>query len=199
MSATSFNARLGVQLSLSFLMSDFLAPADLRPRSGADSRLLRASERLFSLPPVTVPRERGTLFGKVSVNSLGSWRERRPGEASFGGISWTLEPALLPGRWAPAGLGMHLPCRGRDERGQRCCRRGASGRARCPGRELTPGDSPLKPRETLPWLRSRFNSRRLQTRGRGPGSGSGGNGGRSPGRWPGQRRAFPGMTPLRGL
>lgn len=186
-------------------MSDFLASADLLPLSGADRRALRACERLFSLQQsllslLSSSPERGAPYSGRCLSTPGAPGGRdapvkHPSVASPG-------PSSLP---CSPGAG-HRPawactcrCRGRDERGQRCCRRGASGRARCPGREITPGDSPCKPRGTLPWLRSRFNSRRLQTRGRGPGSGPGGNGGRSPGRWPGQRRAFPGMTPLRGL
>lgn len=119
MSATSFNCSPSLSALTVFPNVRFPGPggpsAPLWRRSPGTTRLRAAlfSAAVPSLSPVIVPRERGTLFGKVSVNSPGSWRERRPGEASFGGISQALEPALFPGSWAPAGLGMHLPVPGK--------------------------------------------------------------------------------------
>lgn len=201
MRATSFNCSPSLPALTVFPNVRFPGPggpsAPLRRRWPVTMRFRAAlfSAALPSLPPVIVPRERAPYSGRCLSTP---W-------APGGRDAPVKHPSVAsPGLCSP-GAG-HRPAwactcrgRGRDERGQRCCRWGASGRARCPGREITPGDSPLKPRGTLPWLRSRFNSRRLQTRGRGPGSGPGGNRGRTPGRWPGQRRAFQGMTPLRGL
>lgn len=132
--------------------------------------------------------------------------EGRPGEASFEnpGTSQcyfrTLLPAMLPGAGHTAGPDMHLPVPGKG-----------TSQAVLPTRRLRPGslpgqqlqsqrrapEAPRDPRGPPAGPAATLSGRRC-----GPGTGPRERPERDRrprSRWPGQRGAFPGMTPLRGL
>lgn len=186
MSATSFNRSPILQV-LTVLFPNVRFPATGGPCSARSPVTMRFQVALFStavprVPLAIVPRERGIFQnkeGRCLSNPLDPGGRDAPGKhpsrtcVPYNGLSWTFPPAMVPGCGARPTWTCTCWCRQRDKGGQGCCGRRGCGRAQCPSSKITPGDSPLKPRGTLPWpfswLHSRFNSLRLQTRGGYPG------------------------------
>lgn len=121
----------------------------------------------------------------------------------YDGVSWTLLPAILPPVLGTAVSDMHLLVPGKGQvRPEVLPTRRLRPRSLPKQQDHSRGPSLETPRDPPVALQQAPRSLQLLAAadyGPVPGSGPGGNGGRSPRRWPGQHRAFPGMTPLRGL
>lgn len=196
-------------------MSGLLSWADT-PSCSARFRVTLPSAAVPSpLPLVTVPHPlpgEGHLPEEertVSSKSSGSWLKRRPAAASFenpGASRWrVLDPPACrppPGAGPPPAWTCTCRCPGRDKSGQRCSDAEAQAALAAQAASSLPWPSLGSPRDPPAALQQAPQALQLLAAAdSGPVSrgGPGGNGGRSPGRWPGQQRAFPGTTPLRGL